>query len=277
MLCYDRAVRCGGKAMWGRGLLVAVVTLMLTGLSACSDLPDYRYKMTVHVATPDGDKAYSSVREVHSQYVSSVMSSSGRTIKDTLKGEAVIMDLPDGRTVYALLSRPDDPDYATYVTGPALGPHIPHAADRDDLSAKPGTFLDEIVSRRRAMLALKGAYDLPRTVTHNPSHRDDYKPQEMWPMFVTFDDPKDPASVREVSSESIDVQNVTIEITDELATQQVQLKLPWLVSYGKTHGSLIPNPPRYLKDSTPIQRVSSTYFSSKLYKRVWIVICSWQF
>lgn len=217
--------------MWGRGLFAAGIVLMLTGLSACGDLPDYRYKMTVHVATPEGDKAYSSVREVHSAYVSSVSSSSGRTIKDTLKGEAVIMDLPDGRTVYALLSRPDDPDYATYVTGPALGPHIPHAADVDDLSSKPGAFLDEIVSRRQAMLALKGAYPLPRTVTHNPSHRDDYKPQEMWPMFVTFDDPTEPATVREVSPESIGVQNVTIEMTEAPTSNSIVGKLPWLSSY----------------------------------------------
>ena len=136
--------------------------------------------MTIHVATPTGEKTYSSVRGIHSEYVSSMMSSSGQTIKDTLEGEAVIMDLPDGRTVYALLSRPDNPDYATYVTGPALGPHIPHTTNTTGGgSSAPGAFLDEIASRREAMLALKGAYDLPRTLTHNPSHRTDYKPEEM--------------------------------------------------------------------------------------------------
>lgn len=76
--------------------------------------------MTVHVATPGGDHAYSSVRGIHSEYVSSVIGSPGRTIKYTLQGEAVIMDFPDGLTAYALLSRPENPDYATFVTGAAL-------------------------------------------------------------------------------------------------------------------------------------------------------------
>ncbi|MES3150882.1 hypothetical protein [Sphingomonas faeni] len=245
--------------------LVTVAALML---SACgSALPDYRYKMTVHIVAPDGDRAYSSVRGIHSEYVSSMMSSSGRTIKDTFQGEAIIIDLPSGRTVYALLSRPDDPDYATYVTGPALGPHIPRANGGDvSLTSAKGAFLTEIVSRREAMLALKGVYNLPRTVNHNPSHRDDYKPEPMWPLFVTFDDPARPASVREVSPESIGVKQITIEITDEPVTELVQQKLPWLADYGRKHGSLIPNPPRYLEDSTLIQRVSPTDFSSELYK-----------
>lgn len=207
--------------------LVAVAALTLT---ACgSDLPDYRYKMTVHVATPGGDRSYSSVRGIHSEYVSSVMSSSGRTIKDTLQGEAVIMDLPDGRTVYALLSRPDNPDYATYVTGPALGPQIPRA--NDGLTNVKGAFLDEIVTRRKAMLALKGPYDLPRTVSHNPSHRTNYHPEQMWPMFVAFDDPSRPASIHEVALDSLAVSKVTVEITEDPVSSGIEQKLPWLPDY----------------------------------------------
>lgn len=212
--------------------LVAVAALMLT---ACgSGLPDYRYKMTVHVATPDGDRTYSSVRGIHTEYVSSIMSSSGRTIKDTLQGEAVIMDLPDGRTVYALLARPENPDYGTYVTGPALGPHIPRVNGGNvSLTSAKGAFLDEIVARREAMLALKGAYDLPRTVNHNPSHRDDYKPEQMWPMFVTFRDGKDPKTAQEVSPTEIGVSNITIEITDEPVSKGIKARLP---SFGKETG-----------------------------------------
>lgn len=243
------------------------VLLAALALPSCSDLPDYHYKMTVNVATPEGDRAYSSVRGIHSEYVSSIMSSSGRTIKDTLEGEAVIMDLPDGRTIYALVSRPDNPDYGTYVTGPALGPQIPRGGKaKDGLTILSGNFLDEIVSRRRQMLALKGAYALPRTVSHNPSHRDDYKPMPMWPMFVTFENSKDPTTVREVTPEALGVKNITIEITKDDITTAVQERLPWLESQGRAHGSLRPNPPRYLSDTTPIQRVSAGDFSTELFK-----------
>lgn len=207
---------------------------MLT-LTACGGgLPDYRYKRTIHVATPEGDRAYSSVRGISSEFVSSIMSSSGRTIKDTLHGEAVVMDLPGGQTVYALLARSENPDYATYVTGPALGPHIPRTNTRDNgLTSVKGAFLNEIVSRREAMLQLKGAYDLPRTVNHNPMHRDDYKPEPMWPMLVTFRDPKDPRTVQEVSPETIGVSNITIEITDEPISKGIEARLP---SFGKETG-----------------------------------------
>lgn len=209
--------------------LVAVAALALT---ACgTDLPDYRYKMTVHVATPGGDRAYSSVRGIHSEYVSSIMSSSGRTIKDSLEGEAVIMDLPNGRAVYALLSRLDNPEYATYVNGPALGPHIPHV--KSDTN-----FLDEIVSRRGKMLTLKGAYDLPRTVTYNPSHREDYKPDQTWPMFVAFDDLSRPASVHEVTPESLGVRAITIAVTDDPVSKTIAAKLPWLSKYRSERRSL---------------------------------------
>lgn len=217
------------------------LVVLMTTLSACgADLPDYRYKMTIHVATPAGEKTYSSVREIHSEYVSSMMSSSGKTIKDTVTGEAVVMDLPDGRTVYALLSRPDDPDYAKYVTGPALGPHLPKAAAHanDDLSTKPGAFVDEIVAKRRAMLALKGAYDLPRTVTHNPSHRTDYTPKQMWPLFVTFGDDKRPATMRQITAEEIGVNNVTVEISEEPVTTRISKYLPWLIEYKSGNKSI---------------------------------------
>lgn len=236
-----------------------VVLFAALALPACSDLPDYHYKMTVHVATPSGDRAYSSVRGIHSEYVSSIMSSSGRTIKDTLQGEAVIMDLPDGRTAYALLSRPDNLDYGTYVTGPALGPHIPRESkSKGGLAVLNGNFLDEIVSRRQQMLALQGAYDLPRTVSHNPSHRDDYKPEEMWPIFVTFSDPANPKTVYELSPETIGVSKITIELTNDDVSSSILSRLPWLPNQ---HGALVqPQIGVSMFTMTPAQRVTAGAF-----------------
>ena len=82
--------------------------LMALSLASCGDdaFPDYHYKMTVHV----GGQTFSSVRAVEQEEVSSVVDSSGRTVSRKLRGEAVIIDHPNGRTYYALLGKPNDPD-----------------------------------------------------------------------------------------------------------------------------------------------------------------------
>lgn len=211
-----------------------MVALSALVLAACNEgLPDYRYKMAIHVNTPAGERVFSSVRAVRSRFVSSIMSSVGQTIRDELEGEAVILDLPDGRTAFALLARRDDSDLAVYSTGPALGPQIPERAYAN--------FLNRAVSRRQQMVELRGAFELPRTVAHNPSHRTDYKPKQTWPLFVVFDDPARPASIREVSPESLGVRAITIEITDEPITTGIDQRLPWLADYRRERRNLAGN------------------------------------
>ncbi|MES3150915.1 hypothetical protein [Sphingomonas faeni] len=226
-----------------RGLMrFAMLTgVMLAGLSGCGgDLPDYRYKMTIHVVTPQGDRAYSSVRQIHSEYVSSIMSSSGKTIRDALEGEAVIMDLPSGKTVYALLSRPENPEYAKYITGPALGPYVSQAAAKSTLggSSKNSQFLDEIVSRRQAMLNLKGRYKLPEFIDTGSSSKTYKESKKMWPTFVEFADPNRPSSIYEVEPHALGISSIFIEITDELPSSTITQKLPWLSDYKRSKKSL---------------------------------------
>jgi hypothetical protein len=200
--------------------------LMLSALllSGCGDrFPDYHYKMTVHVLTPEGDKTFSSVRGLEQKEISSMQSSSGRTVKRKLTGQAVIID-GNGRTYYALLTKPDNADYATLITGAALAPFIPADIPESD-----------IVGRSRAMSQVKGAHPLPRTLPARLGR----PPFEAWPMFVTFDDPKDPKTVREVSPDSIGVSGITIEITDEDVTTGIDKRLEWLRTQ---RGSLVRTP-----------------------------------
>ena len=56
---------------------------------------------------------------------------------------------------------------------------------------------------------------------------------DTWPMFVTFGDPDDPKTVREVSASELGVRNITIEITDEDVTEGIEERLP---SYGPESG-----------------------------------------
>jgi hypothetical protein len=62
------------------------------------------------------------------------------------------------------------------------------------------------------------------------------------------------------------LKRITAEITDAPVTDGIERRLPWLAEVGRVRGTIIPNPPRFLKDSTPIQRISPSDFTTELYK-----------
>ena len=98
--------------------------ILAAGLTACGDrFPDYNYKMTIHV----GDDAYSSVRRVEQEEVSSIVDSTGSTVRTRMQGEAVIIDRPNGRTYYALIAKPGSPQYGAFAAELALMPMIEKA------------------------------------------------------------------------------------------------------------------------------------------------------
>jgi hypothetical protein len=219
----------------GAGLKhLAIAGAVLLASCGDDDFPDYRYKMTVIVSTPEGEKAFTSVREVQQEEQSSIQDSSGRMVKTSLRGEAMILDLPGGQTVYALLSKPDNPDQAKYIAGGALLPAVRPVKrdDRfDDLHSESGEYLDRDAAEQQAMVRTVGPRELPRERTVNSLGIALDKPHPLWPMFVTFDDPNDPATIREVSPESIGVERITIEITDEPVTTGIERHLAWLARY----------------------------------------------
>ena len=207
-----------------RPALAAFAAIASLSLSACGDdrLPDYSYEMTVHA---DGE-TFSTVRHVEV--------TEGSIVTRRVTGEAVIIDHPNGRTYYALLSRPENPDYAKYAAGMALRDHVAKPASKSEVEkamdeydenrgyqdsfADPAKFL-------QAMVEIEGAKDLPRTI---PATRN-RPPMQAWPMFVTFGNPDDPKTVREVTPASIGVERITIEITDEDVTTGIEDRLGWLV------------------------------------------------
>lgn len=211
------------------GLVAGGIALLLAG---CGDpFPDYRYKMTIYVETPEGEKAFSSVRQVRQRVTSSILDSSGRTLDKSYSGEAVIIDLPSGPTVYALLRAAEGPTTAGGWPWKALSPHMATVPGRDprfdDLAVERGDSLNKRALEQQAMVKVQGPRELPRTVPN----RDPYRgPREhsTWPMFVIFGDPADPRTVRKVSPESIGVERITIEITDEPVTRGIEQRLAWL-------------------------------------------------
>lgn len=208
----------------------------LSLLAGCGDqFPDYHYKMTIYA----GGNAFSSVRGIEQREVSSMVDSAGVRVERTLTGEAVVLD-QNGQTYYALLTKPDNAEYATLIPGAALAPFIEGPASKSEVAeaigevreerrraSDPGYYLDDMAARSRAMTEVEGAKDLPRRL---PARNG--KPAfEAWPMFVTFGDPADPKTVREVSPDAIGVERITIEITDEAVTSKIGASLPWLVRY----------------------------------------------
>ena len=101
-----------------------IAAAALLALSACGDrFPDYHYKMTIYIDTSDGERAFSTVREIDNREYRTIQRSTGKGLRTTLRGEAVIIDLPGANSpVFALLSSPSDPDYAKHIAGAALRP-----------------------------------------------------------------------------------------------------------------------------------------------------------
>jgi hypothetical protein len=229
-----------GRRELGQWSLAVVAASAMLGLSGCGDdrWTDYTYKMTVHA----GGKAFSTVRHVTVEEGSSIQDSSGRRVDRRTQGEAVIID-ENGRTYYALMVPADgqfgNGFYAAYVAEAALVPMIGKAAESDVDKAireyaeeQPGfDQLADDAATHNAMLRVVGPHSLPRSIAGAP---DGNGPTSMtvWPMFVTFDDPKDPKTVRAVSPEEIGVSKITIEITDEPVTTGIEGRLGWRTGFG---------------------------------------------
>lgn len=190
-------------------LLLIAALVGATFLLPSLDLPDYRYRMSIHVDTPESQKVFSSVRQIRVDRVLSIVDSAGSREKVRLEGEAVALDLA-GRTVYALLSKPDNWDYAAYIPAVAFAPYLTSYAGP---------------KRLQKMVKIEGAKDLPRTTPNHDPYRG---PREIdrWPMFVAFSDPTNPATVHEVSPDEIGVKRITIEITRDEITDMVDARLP---------------------------------------------------
>ena len=209
-------------------MLFLIVAFAMFGLSECGDrFPNYHYKMTVYI----GDAAFSSVRSVEVNEGLSIVDSGGTTVRRRVEGEAVAIDFSNDQTVYALLSPPDNPDYPQFVAGMALAPHVPREAPLTDVGRAvaewrkdntPQDSFRDAAEGLQAMVKIQGPRNLPKTL---PARRG-REPMKAWPMFVTFSNPKDQATVREVSPGSIGVTRITIEITDEEVTNRLEQRFP---------------------------------------------------
>jgi len=184
----------------------------------------FRYKLVVIVQTPEGPKEGNSVREVSLKRKNSLFSSSGKSTKVNIKGEAVVVDLGNRGKLFALM----DFDAAHKVVYQTFSLGDPR---REALAIKAYEELYEKVGDQRKKLDPSMLY---------------------YPILVSFKDlsaPKsvvevlerDPDDIREqgkiethkdnfeeIFGEGVSLKGVYIQMTDEVVTEQISSTLPWL-------------------------------------------------
>lgn len=229
-----------------RGALVAVAGGALALLSGCSLLgrSSYRFRMTVEVDTPEGLRSGSSVYEVTAGRPISFLP--GMANREwTIRGEATAVDLPGGRTLFALLKTAAHFDDMMGLSMATLFPRF--AIEGYDVVGVA------------AKLA-RGDYPGPTAVR-----------PENYPLLVTFSNVADPATVEAIDPSNLGatfgprfaLSRIVVELTNAVVTRAVEKRLKWL----KTHRStLIPGAPRLLHEAKPIQLLGPSAFSTELYK-----------
>jgi hypothetical protein len=214
------------KTIW---VLAGLVVAIYMAWSMAYPSGSWRYRMTVSVETPEGIKTGSAVREVHAYTYPQLLSTTMGHVY-VRKGEAVVVDLGKRGVLFALIGE----DYGwriVYNSFPFPG-------------SSPAETTGTTVRYYRSLKT--------GNVTLTP---------EQYPMFVRFEDLNDPRTVKniyetgwclendsngtcikegfhvkadrfeEMFGMGVRLKEVTIEMTDDPVTRDVQKYLPWLPNY----------------------------------------------
>lgn len=212
-------------------VLIVLFAILTSGMTDYYVSAKVRYKMTVSVETPEGVKKGYAVRQisVSDSKILSVIKLPEMTNAAKVRGEAVVVDLGDRGKLFALLrggrfNYENDQAIVFYNLGGGTG--------------------------------VKGIRELKRLEKHKPVTLDytDY------PYLVTFKDINDPNSValamemkdisgsariqlvpkkdhfEELFGQGVKLRSITIEMTDEPVTWNIEQHIPWL----HTHKSAFP-------------------------------------
>ena len=197
-----------GDGTLRRKVLGLIGGALVASLTGCGVLfpTTYRFRMTVEVDTPEGVKTGSSVYEVAAANTLEFLPEGAKRTWD-VKGEAVAVDLPGGRTMFALLRtnnlyRRDVAKMSMAALDPAFSYDIVESAGR---------------IRRGERI---------RSPARVPF--DDY------PRFVTFADPQnsmsvalvDPTNLAATFGPGVRLKAITVAITDDPVTTGVKKRLP---------------------------------------------------
>ncbi len=197
--------------IWGLGVIVAMIAAVWLFWMILYPVHTYRYKLTVEVETPDGLRTGSAVREVTWQdgpQITPEASMAGMS----QKGEAVTVELPKGKLLFALLS--------------PSGHETPKLAFGSSRQTKKSNTTPVELSPLEKSEAVYGESGYPRLVT-----------------FADINDPKsvakvDPANLAASFGEGYRLKYITAQISEEPVTTGIEERLSWLrkLNGGYLHG-----------------------------------------
>ena len=186
-----------------------VVAVWAIGLAACSErLPTYRYEVQVQVDTPAGRRVGSAVTEVRSRINAGVPGPEAGGPRSELTSEAVPLQLPNGRWLFALIQA----DIESKSFEPFIRP--------EKLGVGAERFAREV--------QIIASSTLQATV-----------PRAQYPVFVTFGDLKDSNSVVEVDPANLAavfgpgyrLAGITVRTTTSTPSHRIRSILTWLSDY----------------------------------------------
>ena len=208
------------KQLTLKGLFLVLVAI---GLVGCGELGfnNWRWhqKMTVEVEVDGKTYTGSSVTSIH--WWPNFFSGSwgGADWHSKVQGEAVVIELPNKKYLFALLSYSGNTEYTANLATRVLAKEPKHRVWGKNIF--------------QAVLDQKGKTPLA-------------VPEDNYPLFVTFKDINDPASVEQYYPlpddawrSKITMKKVTLEITDKPVTKgKVEKVLGWLENLkgGYLHG-----------------------------------------
>ena len=184
------------------GVLAGGVAAVLGGCGMMGHT--YRYKLTVEVETPEGLRTGYSVREV-SWSPGVQITAEADTASMTHRGEAAMVDLPNGQVLFALMS-PDGQETPMLAFG----------------SARQTAWSDDSVKVLEPHAKIDAAYG-----------------QSGYPRLVRFRDIADPKTVEKVNPANLAatfgpgyrLKRITAQIVSEDVTEKVKTQLRWLSGY----------------------------------------------
>jgi hypothetical protein len=184
---------------------------------------ELRYRLMVEVDTPEGLKSGSSVIAVRAVKNPDWLTPEGRGYRYSFKGEAVAVDLPGGRTLFALVSGGQGGDASEY----------PWFAFGDRLAST-----QDPLEQMQMMRGWQGQ-TAAMTGTQEAGKAGQPKPAPRLPMLVTFKDIADPKSVERVEPDALDkafgpgvkLKAVSVTVTDEPVTVGIEERFSWWENY----------------------------------------------
>jgi hypothetical protein len=191
------------------------VLLVATGLAGCQDANSWHQKLTVTVATPDGERSGEAVIKVVSRF--GQIPGSASEVSYDVSGEATVIEIAPGKYLFALLGSSEERFYRAVRNQPAFKG-----------------------KRRGEWLAI-----IPKTRGAVTLAADNY------PLLVTFADIDDPKTVRRVDPDNlaanfgpgVALKSISLEITGEKVTQgRVEQVLGWILEAGKNRFNVSKTP-----------------------------------